>query len=578
MACPGDCGAYGGTCGDGYCGPGEDPMACPGDCGAANGFCGDGLCGPGEDTVTCDGDCNGTRLCKDDCLMQVDEGALAQYDALLNCSLAHCPACADSAAPGDCKTCAEEACPAETLACFGVPGGATPGCASIFACQDACSGNAGGNEPCHDLCPKPPAGSLSSALLDGVMSSCAGSPLDEAACAQAKLDCQADTDCGMALACHESCNQPQSCKGVDCPPPPDGGLGGAGGTGGAAGAGGFPNAGGFGGTDGGMAGFPNAGGFGGTDGGMGGFAGVDGGTGVEPHCKVDGYCMPGETPELCPADCGGTPPPVPAMMVFSGQAGEGAGIAAWSDSFEQAHELSWVPPVFDTNHDGQPDLRFRAYQYLASREVVDGGAFPGLSATGEASGLDETRAALLRQNIDPRRLGLRFPTLTLGDDLDGVDWIYREEVVDGVATHTETRRYRGPGAVILLDGQPILRARFETRLELVIDYGDLMTMNDDRISGDTPLFGGHEFDVVALDPLALELANALLTDLARQEGGVYWSFMSLQPALDVSFPPPQFGTYFDLGRGELRGLLAPSPCGRGVCLPGDDGSDLPAWP
>ncbi|WP_165373024.1 trypsin-like peptidase domain-containing protein [Sorangium cellulosum] len=40
------------SCGDGACGPLEDPASCPGDC-----SCGDGICSSGEDTASCPADC-----------------------------------------------------------------------------------------------------------------------------------------------------------------------------------------------------------------------------------------------------------------------------------------------------------------------------------------------------------------------------------------------------------------------------------------------------------------------------------------------------------------------------------------
>lgn len=40
------------SCGDGACGPLEDPTSCPGDC-----SCGDGICSSGEDTASCPADC-----------------------------------------------------------------------------------------------------------------------------------------------------------------------------------------------------------------------------------------------------------------------------------------------------------------------------------------------------------------------------------------------------------------------------------------------------------------------------------------------------------------------------------------
>ena len=231
-------------------------------------------------------------------------------------------------------------------------------------------------------------------------------------------------------------------------------------------------------------------------------------------------------------DCQGDPA-CPFQITLRGWVGDGEGTAAWNATGEGSEPLRLghlVPEPFNVC-----GVNSRAYLYQASPDYAGptpeeppiNANSPGAARVVALQAAWNLRDALASYGIPLGEVRMSFGRMSLGDDVEGVDWY-----IDGTV---ETRFYRGGSLVFKLGDEPLIVAEMPP-LEMEIDYGLPQVCSDDTIGATTPRFLVDRFsDVTAGAPIEVqEVAQAMLLDLAAA-GGLRLVATSLQAAIQYDF-------------------------------------------
>ncbi|WP_143870326.1 hypothetical protein [Catenovulum sediminis] len=190
-----------------------------------------------------------------------------------------------------------------------------------------------------------------------------------------------------------------------------------------------------------------------------------------------------------------------------------------------------------------------AYYYLASRDYAQiNPNSPGVIAAtdGAMTGFPHFANAMQTYGYSESDIRLRFGLMTLGDDVEGVDWQLNGD--------TETRYYTGGTFSIELDETTILSGDMP-QLTLDIKYNVAQNPLDDEISGITEPVDSQSINVVADDNVMQIMANAFLADVAQSDVGLRLVFDSIQPAGQSEYEDvnnARGGAYFEPQNGRLE--------------------------
>ncbi|MHB8764580.1 MAG: thrombospondin type 3 repeat-containing protein, partial [Deferrisomatales bacterium] len=238
-------------------------------------------------------------------------------------------------------------------------------------------------------------------------------------------------------------------------------------------------------------------------------------------------------------DFSGQPDGAFGAIPLLGLEADGLGVAAWvtdgsgAEPAKMGHPLPWVAAC-------APNAV--AYYYLASRDLVAGVSAGAGRGADPIDGFPAFTAELVRGGFQASDLTASFGVMTLGDDLQGVDWSY--------VAPLETRYYRGGTFTLRLGGEDLVTGVMPD-FTLWIDYGDPNNCQDDRIWGESGYAGVVEDASAGSGPAVQAAASALLSDLGAR--GLRYVFDSLQPAIETQFQGGgRFGAYFEMQQGQIE--------------------------
>jgi hypothetical protein len=182
---------------------------------------------------------------------------------------------------------------------------------------------------------------------------------------------------------------------------------------------------------------------------------------------------------------------------FSGRAAERLGIAVWQAD-GSGPERAAIGHAFDT-----PIGRITSHYYIASRDHVDPGAAGGVVGIDLHGKWPHLRESLAEHRRSVGDLLVRLPLTTAGNDKEGKDWFYRDDV--------ETR-YLAPRTAVPLDfcHTPLLQLPVE-RLMLTETYKGATSFADVRLALVSD--PAEPQRAARLEGAARDVANALLADL-----------------------------------------------------------------
>jgi len=189
---------------------------------------------------------------------------------------------------------------------------------------------------------------------------------------------------------------------------------------------------------------------------------------------------------------------------------ENMGVPAWnvtgegSEPIRSGHAITWTNPICIEI----------AYYYIASRDYsnIDANGVAGLVGVPNISDFPNFSAALAAGGYQETDITVQWTPQTLGDDLEGQDWMY------DAGTVTETRYYTGGEYTILLDGDAMVGGPMP-RTTMLIDYNTLnnppASCFDDEISGFTDT--ARPVDKSANSPVSVQNASAaFIQDLVQE--------------------------------------------------------------
>lgn len=234
----------------------------------------------------------------------------------------------------------------------------------------------------------------------------------------------------------------------------------------------------------------------------------------------------------------------PGLIALLGPEASSEGAAGWNT-------FAGAPEPEKTGHPLPASIpcvnNYFAYYYTASRDYggIDPSSPGAFHAAGQLAGFPNLEAALAAGGFDAEQLRMKFGVLTLGDDIQGQDWVF----VDGV----ETRYYSGGTFSLELNGQPLVSGPMPDTT-MVIEYKVGCDFTDDKITIETEYASPA---VVTDDPTLAPVAQALLEDAG---GELRFVFNARLPAIEISFQANgRIGGYFEVIGGGIEPAACVSP-------------------
>lgn len=192
-----------------------------------------------------------------------------------------------------------------------------------------------------------------------------------------------------------------------------------------------------------------------------------------------------------------------ASIDFAGLAADGLGLALWQAD-GTGPEPTAAGHSFET-----PIGRINSHYYIASRDYagIDPRARGGLAARAPLQGFTHLADALRTTGVRLADLVIRLPLTTPGEDREGIDWQYRDDV--------ETRYLRTAEPIpIEIRSMPVLHMAVN-RLVLTENYRGAHQFADVRLSlASDPL---RVLPVAGASGVVATVANALLRDIGDRK-------------------------------------------------------------
>lgn len=225
-----------------------------------------------------------------------------------------------------------------------------------------------------------------------------------------------------------------------------------------------------------------------------------------------------------------------AYIPFDGLEATHQGTAAWNTDGNGPEPAKW-------GHDlpSPPASIEWAYYYMASRDYdnIDPDAPYGMAGNGATANWPQLAQALIDYGKTPHDLEISFGLMSLGDDIEGVDWWLEDNI--------ETRIYQGGTYHIRLDGEDMLTGEMpDFTMEII--YRQFMG-EEDIILGETG-FDLPQINSQNSSEAAQAIAEAFLNDCNGEP--VRFMFSSVQSANQFEFSGNgRYGGFFEVQQGFI---------------------------